>query len=148
MPLDAGFEQGHLNDARHLPAQAWTFLHWTGDAQVFAPTACYLRDCAAFFSKYLWDIRSEQQALGGMVPMVVPDFGLKATSAAWGDAACSVPWTLYQCTGDKEALARAYPCMTSWLDYVAAQEKETPDWAAQHHFGDWLAWIPKTPTEW
>ena len=28
MPLDAGFEQGHLNDARHLPAQAWTFLRW------------------------------------------------------------------------------------------------------------------------
>ena len=25
---DAGFEQGHLNDARHLPAQAWTFLRW------------------------------------------------------------------------------------------------------------------------
>ena len=24
----AGFEQGHLNDARHLPAQAWTFLRW------------------------------------------------------------------------------------------------------------------------
>ena len=28
MPLDAGFEQGHLNDARHSPAQAWTFLRW------------------------------------------------------------------------------------------------------------------------
>lgn len=120
-------------------------MGWTGDAQVFAPTACYLRDCAAFFSKYLWDIRSEQQALGGMVPMVVPDFGLKATSAAWGDAACILPWTLYQYTGDKEALARAYPCMTSWLDYVAAQEKETPDWAAQHHFGDWLALDSKDP---
>ena len=26
--VNAGFEQGHLNDARHLPAQAWTFLRW------------------------------------------------------------------------------------------------------------------------
>ena len=24
----AVFEQGYLNDARHLPAQAWTFLRW------------------------------------------------------------------------------------------------------------------------
>ena len=114
-------------------------MGWTGDAQVFAPTACYLRDCAAFFAKYLRDIRSEQQALGGMVPMVVPDFGIKATSAAWGDAVCILSWTLYQYTGDKEALARAYPSMTAWLDYVAAQEGENHGWARQRHFGDWLA---------
>ena len=26
--VNAGFEQGHLNDARHLPAQALTYLRW------------------------------------------------------------------------------------------------------------------------
>lgn len=43
-------------------------MGWTGDAQVFASTACYLRDSTAFFGKYLHDMQSEQAALGAKSP--------------------------------------------------------------------------------
>lgn len=120
-------------------------MGWTGDAQVFASTACYLRDSTAFFGKYLHDMQSEQAALGGKVPMVVPDFGIQDTAAAWGDAACVLPWTLYQFTGDRELLARFYSNMTMWLDYVATREGPDHGWAKQRHFGDWLALDAKDP---
>ncbi|MGO8506843.1 hypothetical protein AB9F35_36925, partial [Rhizobium leguminosarum] len=31
-------------------------LGWTGDAQVFAATACWLRDSQSFLRKYLRDV--------------------------------------------------------------------------------------------
>ena len=40
-------------------------MGWTGDAQVFAPTACYRRDCYAFYQKYLHDLWTEQQGNAG-----------------------------------------------------------------------------------
>ena len=122
-------------------------MGWTGDAAVFAPTACYFRDSTAFFLKYLWDMQSEQAALGGMVPMVVPAFGMNATSSAWGDVACILPWTLYEFTGDRAMLASCYKVMKDWLDFIAKQDGENHGWAKCFHFGDWLALDAPTPDE-
>src|SRR3989440_3283931 len=48
-------------------------LGWTGDIQVFAPTACFLYDSAGFLSSWLADLTAEQAAAGGVVPFVVPN---------------------------------------------------------------------------
>ena len=114
-------------------------LGWTGDAQVFAPTACYLRDCTAFFHKYLRDMAAEQAARGGEVPDIVPSFGRDGSSAAWGDAACIIPWTLYTFTGDTALLAKHYPMMTAWVDWITAQDGDDHGWRRHFHYGDWLA---------
>jgi alpha-L-rhamnosidase len=47
-------------------------LGWTGDIQIFAPTACFLYDCAGFLSSWLRDLACEQTP-EGVVPFVVPD---------------------------------------------------------------------------
>ena len=47
-------------------------MGWTGDAQVFLPTALYLSDSYAFYRKYLFDLQTEQKSLDGAVPDVVP----------------------------------------------------------------------------
>ena len=47
-------------------------MGWTGDAQVFSPTACFYRDCYAFYRKYLYDMKTEQEETGGAVPVVIP----------------------------------------------------------------------------
>ena len=39
-------------------------LGWLGDAQVFARTACYNRDVAAFFAKWLDDVADAQLPVG------------------------------------------------------------------------------------
>lgn len=48
-------------------------MGWTGDAQVFAATASFNMYTPAFYSKFLYDMRLEQEDLDGAVPHVVPD---------------------------------------------------------------------------
>ena len=114
-------------------------MGWTGDAQVFAPTACYQRDCWPFYAKYLHDLALEQKANGGAVPNVIPSFGKLGCSAAWGDAACVIPWTLYQFYGDPAILRTQYASMKGWVDYITRVNGENHGWRKQFHFGDWLA---------
>ena len=47
-------------------------LGWTGDIQVFAPTASFLFDSAGFLTSWLADLAAEQRP-DGSVPFVVPD---------------------------------------------------------------------------
>lgn len=114
-------------------------MGWTGDAQVFSPTACYLRDCYAFYFKYLHDIKHEQKDLDGEVPNVIPSFGYPGCSAAWGDAATIIPWNLYQFYGDPMILHNQYPSMKAWVDYIKRLDGDDHGWRKHFHFGDWLA---------
>jgi alpha-L-rhamnosidase len=114
-------------------------LGWTGDIQVFAPTAAFLFDCAGFLSSWLADLAAEQQP-DGTVPWVVPDALREASpaAAAWGDAATVVPWVLYQRTGDLALLARQFPSMRAWVDKVTRLAGADRLWAGGFQFGDWL----------
>jgi len=114
-------------------------MGWTGDAQVFSPTAMYLTDSYAFYEKYLYDMYSEQQMLGGRVPNVVPSAGITDAACAWGDAACILPWNMYLFYGDKAILRKQYASMKAWVDYVRGVDGEEHGWRKQFHFGDWLA---------
>lgn len=49
-------------------------LGWTGDIQVFAPTANFLFDTSGFLGNWLHDLYEEQlKDYDGIVPLVVPD---------------------------------------------------------------------------
>lgn len=115
-------------------------MGWTGDAQVFAPTASYFMDTYAFYHKYLYDMNSEQEKLGGMVPNVIPSFSMNSAACAWGDAATVIPWKVYVFTGDKKILEDHIKGMRAWVDYVKdLEENQDHSWEKQFHFGDWLA---------
>ncbi|UUU29757.1 glycoside hydrolase family 78 protein [Streptomyces sp. CA-210063] len=121
-------------------------LGWTGDIQVFAPTAAFLFDTAGFLDSWLADLAAEQQP-DGSVPFVVPDV-LRTPSpsaAAWGDAATVVPWVLYQRTGNRGVLERQLPSMCAWVRRMT--ELAGPDrlWTGGFQFGDWLD--PTAPPE-
>ena len=133
-------------------------LGWTGDAQVFAATACYLHDSHDFLRKWLRDVMADQRADGAM-PHVVPDptrlhpdkypgfFG----STGWGDAICVVPWTLWLHYGDRAILEETLPAMVRWVDFVWSISdgpivRPPRAWGARGFtFGDWLQ--PKGPSE-
>ncbi|WP_228011188.1 glycoside hydrolase family 78 protein [Nonomuraea phyllanthi] len=115
-------------------------LGWTGDIQVFAPTAAFLYDCAGPLSSWLADLAADQ-AEQGTVPHYVPWVGLlfdTVPAAAWGDAAVLVPWTLYQRFGDLGPLRRQYPSMKAWVDQVAGLAGDGHLWDTGFQFGDWL----------
>ena len=113
-------------------------MGWTGDAQVFAPTACFNFDAASFYTKWLKDLAADQFE-NGAVPHVVPDVLKGGASAAWADAAVIVPWTVYLCYGDKRVLEQQYESMKAWVNYMQNQSGDTYLWNKGNHFGDWLA---------
>jgi alpha-L-rhamnosidase len=115
-------------------------LGWTGDIQVFGPTASYLFDSDAFLASWLRDVAAEQADRGGVCPIVVPmvlPFGARP-AAAWGDAATVVPTTLLDRFADRRALAEQYPSMRSWADALLALAGDRLLWEGMFQFGDWL----------
>ena len=124
-------------------------MGWTGDAQVFAPTACLNMNAQQFFHKYLYDLACEQKKTG-FVPVTVPNILFKTSmwgipTTGWSDAAVLIPWTLYLHYGDLDILAQQYESMTAWVDYMTAQDKDGTHLYGGFHLGDWLAQDTKDP---
>lgn len=120
-------------------------LGWTGDAQVFAPTACFNVDAASFYTKWLKDLALDQDDQG-KVNDVVPDV-LKGGGGhtGWADASIVIPWTVYLNYGDTRILVNQYDSMKAWVRYM--QEKAGDDfiWDGDWHYGDWLSFDDDHP---
>jgi alpha-L-rhamnosidase len=127
-------------------------LGWTGDAQVFAGTACWLADSQSFLRKYLRDVIADQRK-DGSVSHFSPDptrlhpikgRGDWAGSTGWGDAIVIIPWQLYLHYGNAEVLKTCFPAMLKWLDFVWNISKgpvvRPPSvWGGKGFtFGDWI----------
>lgn len=115
-------------------------MGWTGDAQMFAATACFQMNSYAFLNKYLYDMQECQKHLG-YVPSVIPaiDFMMPACSA-WGDAATILPWTMYCFYGDSVILEQQFESMKQWVDTITQDTcPEKRLWNPEFTFGDWLA---------
>lgn len=114
-------------------------LGWTGDINVFTPTAAFLYDSAGFLASWLRDLALDQTE-DGAVPIVVP-YVLPtptASAAVWGDAAVVVPWVLYQRFGDTGVLEAQFESMAKWVDHVAELAGPSHLWNTGFQFGDWL----------
>lgn len=124
-------------------------LGWTGDAQIFARTACYLMNSYEFFAKWLVDVAADQTSEGG-VPHVVPDL-LSGSSdddwllsqgthsaAAWADVAVIMPWAMYLNYGDTEIIRNQYDSMKGWIDFMKNNSVDFI-WNYKLQFGDWVA---------
>lgn len=138
---------------------------WTGDYQVFAPTAAMLYDVHGFSRKWLQSVRDDQ-CDDGLPAAFSPDSArirhhpgnpsrVMGGSAGWGDATVLVPWSIYEAYGDTELLAESWDSMTRWVDYalhlaktarhpsrIARSETPLPHeqyiWDAPFHYGEWL----------
>lgn len=135
-------------------------LGWMGDAQVFARTACYNMDLAAFFAKWMTDV-NDAQLPNGVFPLIAPDIMPKSAEEAvarnfnwgvsydgmpaWGDAGVIVPWVHYCYYGDTRLLARCYPHMKAWVDYL--QGRSADNISPADGFGDWLSIGADTPKD-
>ena len=113
-------------------------LGWAADLQIFAPTAIFNMDMAAFYSKFVQDMMDDQRD-DGAYPEFTPASKKFYASPGWGDAGVIMPWVVYTRYGDKRLLARAYPAAKRWLDYVRANAPGLI-WTngRGHNFGEWL----------
>jgi len=117
-------------------------LGWTGDAQVFFRTSAFNMDVAGFFTKWMKDVASDQLP-NGSVPFVVPNVLDNNSNGAtgWGDVATIIPWGMYVAYGDEQVLARQYPSMRAWVEFMTSKSKDDL-WNTGFHFGDWLFYRP------
>lgn len=114
-------------------------MGWTGDAQVFTPTACYNMDSYAFYRKFLHDMYEEQKHREGAVPFTIPACGQNSSCGIWGDAVTIIPFAVYQFYGDKEILGKQYDSMKAWISYIDKVNGDNWKWRKVFAFGDWLA---------
>ncbi|MDF1574068.1 MAG: glycoside hydrolase family 78 protein [Bacteroidales bacterium] len=113
-------------------------LGWTGDAQVFAPTACFNTNAATFYRKWLKDLAADQKE-DGSIPHVVPDILGGAGATGWADAGVIIPWVVYLDYGDLTVLENQYESMKAWIEFMKERAGEDLIWTGDFHFGDWLA---------
>ncbi|MFP4502911.1 MAG: family 78 glycoside hydrolase catalytic domain [Candidatus Hydrogenedentota bacterium] len=122
---------------------------WTGDAQVYARAATYNADVAAFFAKWLQDLRDAQTPAGAYpdyapYPMQHGGSG-KPYATAWTDAGVIVPWRMYQAYGDTHVLREHYPSMQKFIEF---RRETAPDFMGTklgNGWGDWLSMGEETP---
>ncbi|MDQ1032576.1 alpha-L-rhamnosidase [Streptomyces umbrinus] len=120
-------------------------LGWTGDINVFAPTAAYTMESARFLTKWLVDLRDAQTAEGAFTD-VAPMVGTVGNGVAgWGDAGVTVPWSLYRAYGDRQVLEDAWPSIQAWLKYL--EKNSTGLLRPASGYGDWLNISDETPKD-
>ncbi|MGN0363956.1 MAG: family 78 glycoside hydrolase catalytic domain [Bilifractor sp.] len=96
---------------------------WTGDAQIFAPTASFLFACRTFFRKFLRDMY-DQQKENGCLPQIAPpggvDFYMKCMdgSVGWADAGIIIPYVLWKQYQDEDTVREFLPGMRRYLVFM------------------------------
>ena len=124
-------------------------LGWTGDAQIFSETACWLADTWTFYTKWLTDLVADQLPDGGVTD-VVPNIEehhtegnwLMRTSpygmSGWADAATIIPWVVYKMYGDASILRNQYASMCRWVDFMTTHTRGDL-FTFMTQLGDWVA---------
>lgn len=114
-------------------------LGWTGDINVFAPTASYLRDTRGFLGKWMTDLRDGAYADGnfpGVAP-VVPN-GDVGSGIGWSDAGITVPYATWRAWGDTRIVRDNYAAMEKFLGFVRTSAGPDLIDSGRGHWDDWL----------
>nr|MDO8087903.1 glycoside hydrolase family 78 protein [Candidatus Sigynarchaeum springense] len=121
-------------------------LGWMGDAQVFAQTSMMLMDMAAFYTKWLKDIR-DAQFDDGRFSNVCPNPFMRGGAIvnfrgapAWADCGVLLPWDVFVNYGDTRCLEEQYESAKRHVDQVH-QRNPGLLWRKDRTFpdiGDWL----------
>ncbi|MCS3442499.1 glycoside hydrolase family 78 protein [Microbacterium phyllosphaerae] len=145
-------------------------LAWTGDYQVFAPTAARLYDVLGFTRKWLQSVRDDQLD-DGRVANFSPDgrrikhklddqFAMMTGSSGWGDAITFVPREMYSAYGDVRVLEENWDAMVRWVEWelgaaranrhhsrversAEPQPHEEHLWDGTFHWGEWTEPVAK-----
>jgi alpha-L-rhamnosidase len=139
---------------------------FTGDWQIFAPTAAYLFDVETWSRRWMTDVLLDQSA-DGVVALTSPaesdvwtrqpDFN---GSAGWGDVVSIVPMAMHWAYGNQIDMDLCFDGSVRWVEFAAktAATKRHPKrtgevrphekflWDFGFHWGEWLEAGSKPPT--
>jgi alpha-L-rhamnosidase len=91
---------------------------YTGDGQVVAEASIHDFQMAAFYTKWLNDMRDAQQE-NGRIPNTAPTLvGGTGGGIAWGSAYMLIPWWMYQYYNDRRIMEVHYEAMKVYIGYL------------------------------
>jgi alpha-L-rhamnosidase len=126
-------------------------LGWMGDAQIYARTATYHADVAAFFTKWIDDVREAQRPSGAYPDYAPYPFAHGAPKAnqgtAWTDAGVLVPYAMWEAYGDLRLLEKHWDSMVKFMDWRLKSDPELKGVKIGNTWGDWLNVNEDTPIE-
>ena len=99
---------------------------WTGDAQIFFPSASYLFDYATFAKKYLTDVY-DWQTKDGKLPQIAPQGGtdffmvMMNGSVGWADAGIIIPYYFSRKYNDTDILSEYYDRMKKYAEFMVSR---------------------------
>ena len=144
--LQANIEWGQRGNFLEVPTdcpQRDERLGWTGDAQVFAPTAAFNFGVAPFFAKWARDCDDAQRPDGQLTAFAPRLHEEIDGGPGWSDARVLCAWAIYEAYGDTRLLERHYGTMVAWLDWQARTARDGvrcyDDCGYYQGYGDWLA---------
>ena len=123
-------------------------LGWTGDINVFSPTASYLRDTRAFLGKWTTDLRDSAYSNGnysGIAPLV-PTIDL-GSGLGWSDSAITVPYAVWHAQADDAIVNANYASMKKFFDFVKTGAGADLIDSARGNWNDWLNLDDNTGTD-
>jgi len=118
---------------------------WLGDMRIFGDTAAYNANIDAYITKWMNDIRDtlDFSIEEGAIPDVAPKTnfypGALEGSTAWGDAALTMVWGLYNQYGDIRALEENYDIFEGWITFYLNNSKNYIYVPTSSEYGDWLS---------
>ena len=133
-------------------------LGWTGDAEVFMPTAMLLADVDTFFQKWFQDLE-DAQLPNGAIMKVAPFMPLDTADnfqqgeggPAWADALPICMWHHWGQYADQKTIEKFFPSLDRFIQFCHNTSKDGtrcyPGYTGFMGFGDWLAPGPDTSRE-
>jgi alpha-L-rhamnosidase len=112
---------------------------WLGDVQLAAEESMFNFDMAAFYSKFLDDIRFAQDQEGALPDTVPPYLGkylLYPADPGWGTAYITLAWQLYFFYGDTRILQDHYSNMKKYVEFLRSNS-ENNILKTLGKYGDW-----------
>lgn len=131
---------GIPSDCPHIERRGYT-----GDGQLACHAVMNVLDARSFYRKWIGDISDCQDIYTGHVQNTAPYTRCGGGPGGWGGAIVEVPYQYYRHYGDSEPLARLYPQMLRYFDYLDSCSCEgfvVRDKEGEWCLGDWCA-----PTE-
>ncbi len=116
---------------------------WLGDRLETARSESYAYDIAAFYRKWLTDIRDSQEDNGSLPDIAPIHWPRFSDNVVWPSTSVLLPEILYEQYGDRRPIEEQYACNSRWIDHMAGFLRED-GLIARDSYGDWCV-PPESP---
>lgn len=114
-------------------------LGWTGDGHMSVHTDLYNFDSVRLFEKWMRDHAVNQFPSGNQSDTVPHGWGGRDADPNWGKTRVTIPWAVYEHTGDERILEDHYEGIKAYVDFWHEQANNHIVPAGKSHYGDHLS---------